>query len=135
MKYNFRHIDFLNEAMSAGSVFSGDKDEREDPSAGFYSQSSSGHGMPRGMDGGDGIYEPGDDPTNETELVRLVDWWMEALGTYEGAANTISRLMARSSMSWEDWYNFFYDMFFGQDGGFGGDGGFGDVPGQDGDRP
>ena len=106
MKYNFRHIDFLNEAMSTTSV-SSSRDEREDPSAGFYSQSSSGHGMPRGMDGGDDIP---DDGAYEAQVRVIVDWWMEALGTYEGAANSLRNLNTpRRQMSWEDWYDFFYD--------------------------
>jgi len=128
MNYKFGHIDFLNEGMGIGSVFGGKSDDDQTgkyyPS--FYAQSSGGQGMPRGLGGN--AYVPGDDPTNEDELALFVDWWTESMGTYEGAANTISRLMVGPTpWGWQEWYNFFYEMFFGgtlppAGGGHGNDG-------------
>ena len=59
----------------------------------------------------------GDIPVRPEDLWDYVDWWVDLLPQFEGAANTISRLMVQPSMSPQDWYDFFYEMFgFGHNG-------------------
>jgi len=71
-------------------------------------------------DDDDNTHNPaeGDIPGRVDQLWDYIDWWMDQLPQYEGAANTISRLMVQPSMSPQDWYDFFYELFgFGHQGG------------------
>ena len=71
-------------------------------------------------------YDPasGDPPRTEEDLVRYAQWfaemWNEQNPTYQGAANTMSRLNVTGRVEdwgYQEWYDFFYELF-----GFGGDG-------------
>ena len=126
----------LSEATTTTSFSSGDKDEDKynqySPSGMFTTSATQ---TAQSADGGDwdggrhhdddddeGDLEPdpsiGDIPERVEQLWDYVDWWVDLLPQFEGAANTISRLMVQPSMSPQDWYDFFYELFgFGHQGG------------------
>jgi len=123
----------LSEATTTTSFSSGDKDEDKynqySPSGMFTTSATQ---TAQSADGGDwdggrhhdddeDDLEPdpsiGDIPERVEQLWDYVDWWVDLLPQFEGAANTISRLMVQPSMSPQDWYDFFYEMFgFGHNG-------------------
>ena len=136
-----KYYNYLSEASNTmGTMGSREEDERTAYGPkGMYSQSSGQ--TTRSADGGDwdgGQHDDGHDeddqepdptsgdvPTSVDGLWDYIDWWMDQLPQFEGAANTISRLMVRPSMSPQDWYDFFYNLL-----GFGG-GPVGPGPGGD----
>ena len=113
------------------SSFSGKEDEEDGKlgrdmfttSATQTAQSADGGDWDGGRhhdgDGDDNTHNPaeGDIPEKPEDLWEYIRWWELQLPQYEGAANTISRLMVQPSMSSQDWYDFFYEMFgFGHNG-------------------
>jgi len=124
----------LSETMTTSSFSKGNKEEdKYSPYSPYGMFNANATQTARSTDGGDWSrrntvddddeddLEPdpssGDIPVRPEDLWDYVDWWESQLPQYQGAANTISRLMVQPSMSPQDWYDFFYEMFgFGHNG-------------------
>jgi len=128
-----------NQALYSGQL-ANPGDASQATASDFYSQSSArtssgyggGHITP--VDGDqnltnqqEGGYDPvKTDPTTLEDLVNWVNFWVEMMRVRGGAANQISGLMGYMGMTWQMWYDVFYDMFFGGgDAPADGGGGFG----------
>jgi len=133
---------FLREVMGVGSVMAGEEDEENQWSTNpgnqlyssqianpgdasqatasdFYSQSSTRQSgnyndTHQGFGNeGDTIYDPATtDPYDLDTLTGFVDWWVRMMSR-GGAANQISGLMGYVGLTWQMWFDFFYNMFFG----------------------
>lgn len=131
-----RYYNYLLEASGTSNFFyEGEEDDKTYSPSGMFTTSFSQtarsiDGGP-GQDGGDEDDQEsdpssGDIPERVEQLWDYVEWWMSMLPQYQGAANTISRLMVQPNMSPQDWYDFFYELFgFGGGPGGGPGGGYG----------
>jgi hypothetical protein len=124
----------LSETMTTSSFSKGNKEEdKYSPYSPYGMFNANATQTARSTDGGDWSrrntvddddeddLEPdpssGDIPVRPEDLWDYVDWWESQLPQYQGAANTISRLMVQPSMSSQDWYDFFYELLgFGHNG-------------------